>query len=386
MTVTAHANVFEAAVAVAPLVRDAADEIEHQRRLPRALVERMRDAGLFHWAVPRDLGGLESSPIDGFRAIEEISAADGSAGWCVMIASQCAVLAGFLPEHEAQTVLADRAIVASVARPIGRATVNGDGTYIVSGRWPFASGSSHADWLAGECVVYDGEDARKDSEGNPVSHMLFFPASEATIHDTWNTTGLRGTASNDFSVDGIRVPVSRGFRVLVDAPVHPWAYYRTLPLMFVSHGAQAVGVGRAALAAARTIATTKPGWGSDRPIAENTRVQAIFADAVVTLESARAYLYAKAAELWEATVADRPDAKAMNGGVRLATCHAAAAAVRAVDLVHGMVGTSALFAANPLERRFRDIHTAAAHVMIGPLAMEAAGRVELGLEPRMPFF
>ena len=72
--------------------------------------------------------------------------------------------------------------------------------------------------------------------------------------------------------------------------------------------------------------------------------------------------------------------------MRLATSHAARAAVHAVDLVHAALATSAIFTASPLERQFRDIHTAVAHVMIGPLTFESAGRVELGLEPNFPFF
>jgi hypothetical protein len=45
-----------------------------------------------------------------------------------------------------------------------------------------------------------------------------------------------------------------------------------------------------------------------------------------------------------------------------------------------------VFKKTPLERHFRDIHTAAAHVMVGTLVMEAAGRVELGMSPEFPFF
>jgi hypothetical protein len=72
--------------------------------------------------------------------------------------------------------------------------------------------------------------------------------------------------------------------------------------------------------------------------------------------------------------------------VRLAASHATRASVQAVDLVHGAVATSAIFTGSPLERQFRDIHTAAAHVMIGPLTYQAAGRVQLGLGPDFPFF
>ena len=72
--------------------------------------------------------------------------------------------------------------------------------------------------------------------------------------------------------------------------------------------------------------------------------------------------------------------------LRLATSHAAAASVRAVDLVHGALATSSIFTSSALERPFRDLHTAAAHVMIGPMTFEAAGRVLLDRDSQFPFF
>ncbi|HLF70943.1 MAG TPA: hypothetical protein VI759_02170, partial [Dehalococcoidia bacterium] len=72
--------------------------------------------------------------------------------------------------------------------------------------------------------------------------------------------------------------------------------------------------------------------------------------------------------------------------VRLATSNAAQASVRAVDGLQAVVGTTGIFVENPIERQWRDIHTAAKHVMIGHMTYEAGGRVLLGMEPDFPFF
>ena len=72
--------------------------------------------------------------------------------------------------------------------------------------------------------------------------------------------------------------------------------------------------------------------------------------------------------------------------VRLATSHASQPSVLAVVLGHAAVGTTALFPSSSLERYFRDVHTAAAHVMVVQMTYEAAGRVELGLSPNCTFF
>jgi alkylation response protein AidB-like acyl-CoA dehydrogenase len=377
---------MDAARRLAPKIREASPEIEKEGRLLPDLVEEFRQAGLFHMMLPRDRGGLEVDPIAASRVIEEVSAADGSSGWCLMIAAQNCAFAGMLPEKDALKVWGTGGIVCGTANPVGRAiwTTEPEPGYLVSGRWSFASGSSHADWFVGESMVFDGAEPRRDSEGNEVSRVLFVPREEVTIYQTWNTTGLRGTASNDFSVDGAFVPASLGFQMLVSEPQHSWPLYRAMPLLFINHGAQALGVARGAIESAIDIASKKRGWGGV-PLTDLPRVQAAIAQATALVESAEEYMYATAQDLWDLSSAGQADAK-LNARVRLATSNAATASVQAVDILHTAVGTASIFATNAIERQFRDIHTAAKHVMIGQMTYEAAGRVLLGKAPDFPFF
>ena len=384
--------VLAAARELRPRVAEAASVIERERQLPPDLVAELREAGLFHMTIPKSLGGRETNPVVANRVIEEIAAGDGSAGWCVMLAVQTGAESGFLPEEYAREIWGSGGICAGVARPIGRAvrTTDPEEGFIVSGRWPFASGSSHADWFGAESTIYNNDDDEPslDAAGNPRTRMLFVPRSAVTLHDTWDTTGLRGTASNDFSVEGVFVPAGRGHQVLVDPPLHDWPLFRALPLAFVSHGSQALGVARGAIETAASVATSKGGWGGVS-LREIPRIQTAIAEATALVESARSFLYGASDELWQAAQqgdyeSDR--AARLRARVRLATSHAATSSVRAVDIVHAAVGTTSIFRESPLERQFRDIHTAASHVMIGPLTYEAAGRFELGLEPGFPYF
>lgn len=385
MTETNEPPELRAARDLAPRIRELAPLIESERKLPVELVEQLREAGMFHLFVPHSLGGSETDPVTAARVVEEVAAADGSAGWCVMIAAQCMAMIGTLPDEHAREMCEGREVVAAVARPIGRAIPEGDG-YRVSGRWPFASGSSHAGWLGGECTIYDGPEPRKDAQGNAVTRMLFLRRAEVTVHDTWHTHGLRGTASNDFSAEDVYVPAGRGFQMLVDDPVHPWPLFKALPLVFVTHGAQALGVARAAIESAAEVAAAKAGYGENHKLRDETRIQGSFAEATAVADSARAYLYATTQQLWDATLAGDVDTARLRARVRLATTHAARASLAAVELVAAAVGTSALFTTSPLERQLRDVRMAAAHVMVSPLTMEAAGRVELGLDAMFPFF
>jgi alkylation response protein AidB-like acyl-CoA dehydrogenase len=373
--------------ALGPRIRELAPQIDRDRQLPRELVEALLDAGLFHLYLPKDYSGREVDPVTAAKAVEETAFFDGAAGWCLMIAGQNATFSGLIEPEEAKAIWGPRDIVCGTARPIGRAIATNDPSpgYRVSGRWPFASGSSHASWFAGECVVYDGDEPRKDANGNEVTRMTIMPRESVAIHDVWETTGLRGTASNDFSADDVFVPIGRGAALLFDAPKHPWSMYKAFPLVFTNHGSQALGVGRAAVAEARQMANTKVGWGGI-PLYNVQRMQSVIAEATVLVESARTYLYAVLQELWDEFEGGRGGTALQRSRLRLATSHAARASLQAVDLLYNALATSAIMRKSPLERQFRDIHTANAHVMVGQLTYEAAGRVELGRDAEFPFF
>ena len=368
---------------IAPAVRLLSKRIEDERRLPAELVKQLLDAGFFHALLPRDLGGLEVDPVNSARIVEEIARGDASAGWCIMLAAQSCGFAGYMPKADSLSIWGNGGIVAGTARPIGRA-VAVEGGFDVSGRWPFASGSSHATWFAGECKLYDGEELRRDAEGNERTKMLFIPASEITVHDTWDTLGLRGTASNDFSCEHAFVPETRGFQVLVDPPKHDWALYRAEPLAFINHGSHAIGVARGAIDTAIETATSKVGWGGVM-VSETPRLQSAVAEAAGMVGAAANYLYESSWALWEEALAGATR-KQTRARVRLAASNAMRASVQAVDMLHAALATSAIMASSPLSRQLRDIHTASAHVMIGTMTFEAAGRALMGMEPQFPFF
>ncbi|MDO9444646.1 MAG: acyl-CoA dehydrogenase family protein, partial [Dehalococcoidia bacterium] len=343
MSLDAITDPLAAAQAVVPRIRAAGDVIETGRRLPPDLVEEMRAAGMFHLVVPRSYGGVEADPVTASRVIEEASAADGSAGWCVMLAAQAGIYGGFVPPEVGRTLFQDGGIMAGVARPIGRAVPASDGSgYTVSGRWPFASGSSHADWFTGEALIYEGggDAPAKNEDGTDRVLAFFVPRMQVTIHDTWDTTGLRGTASNDFEIREATVLASHAFDFTSHR--HDWALYRCGGLIFMNHGAQALGLARAALATAREVFTTKRGWGGV-PLQEVGRVQETFAIAQARFEGAKTYYSASAEALWADVQSTGGEGDVtLRAKVRLAASHAATESLGVVDLLHRACATSAI--------------------------------------------
>jgi alkylation response protein AidB-like acyl-CoA dehydrogenase len=61
--------------------------------------------------------------------------------------------------------------------------------------------------------------------------------------------------------------------------------------------------------------------------------------------------------------------------LRLSATTATQNCARAVDICYNLGGASSIYAQNPLQRHFRDVHTVTQHVMVGQPTLEVAGRV-----------
>src|ERR1700758_905629 len=137
MSNAASSSFVEAAKALAPQIQASAVEIERSRRIPLPLVEAMAQAGLFRLWIPRSLGGEETDPMTLVRVVEEVSRADGAAGWCLGIGGEYGAFGGSLSAAAAREIYGSDPLVrrTGALRPFGNAVVV-DGGYRVTGRWP----------------------------------------------------------------------------------------------------------------------------------------------------------------------------------------------------------------------------------------------------------
>ena len=201
----------ERARALAPLIESVADQTEQERCLPAPVVSALHGAGLYRLLLPRGLGGAEVDPVTFVRVIEEIAKADASTAWCLCQASGCSMSAAYLAPGVAKQIFGDdpRAVLAWGPGPDARATAV-DGGYRLSGTWSFASGCRQANWLGGHAPIVepDGK-TRRRPDGSVDARTMLLPASSATIIDVWNVSGLRGTASDAFTVSDLFVPHER---------------------------------------------------------------------------------------------------------------------------------------------------------------------------------
>lgn len=368
--------------ALAPAIRARVDEIEQGRRVPLDLVHGLVAAGAFRLCIPHALGGAESDVATLLDVIEEVARADGSAGWVVMIGATSGLVSGYLPTDVAQEIFGDPDVVTGgVFAPRGEAVVV-EGGYRARGRWAFGSGSEHCRWLLGGCVVVEDGKPRLLGRGIPDSRMMFFPASDVQIVDTWTVSGLRGTGSHDLEVRDAFVPAGRAVSLVTDRPRVDGPLFRfpVFGLLALGIAAVATGIARTAIDELVRIAGGKTPTGSTRRLGERGVIQMQVAQAEAALESSRAWLRSAVAEAWEA--AGRGDAipVAQRTTLRLAATEATIRATKAVDLMYEAGGGTSIYATSPLQRCFRDVHVATQHAMVATSTYELTGRILLGLD------
>lgn len=378
-------NAVTVAQSFADEVSRRAPEIESIRRLPADLARKFADAGLFHMVLPVALGGRNTPPTQIALALETLAQADASAAWCVMIGATMGGMANRLPAGAAREVFGEPGVIsAGVFAPMGRAVEDGD-DWIVTGRWQWGSGSQNASWIAGGAVLMGPDGPLTDDNGQPLHRMMIFPAAEVELIDTWRTSGLCGTGSLDFQVKDMRVPKARSVAlqsdpVTVDTPL---ARFPVFCLLAMGVAAVALGNARGALLAAGAAAQTKKAAGSQRTMAERNVVQADVARAVAKLSAARAFYFETIAVLWAEVQAGGEGGLEPRNRLRLACAHAAEASADVSKVAYDMLGGSAVYLENDLQRRFRDANVITHHAMVAPAIYELTGRVLLGLPTRV---
>jgi indole-3-acetate monooxygenase len=374
-------RLMEAAAGLGPTIKALRHEIDRERRLPRGLVETLHKLGFFSLWLARDLGGPELSLPDFVRIVEALAHYDASVAWCASIAANFSFFSGILSEPVARRIFVeDRAAVAGNMGPHGRAEIV-EGGYRVSGRWAYASGIGHSEWILGGCVVHDADGPRRLPNGSHETTLAFFPARDVQVIDTWEVGGLRGTGSHDYQVDDVFVP--EAYAITRWTPSRPGPLY-ALPFQTtgpVAIAAVPLGIARAVIDGVLELSGSKTPLMSSTPLREKPVAQAAIGRAEASLRAARAFLYEACHDAWNAVASGGRLGREQRALVRLSAAQAADAAKTVLQIAYDIGGGTSVYDSGPLQRCFRDLYTAVQHVQVHSVNFETCGRVLLGLEP-----
>ncbi|MET1028197.1 MAG: acyl-CoA dehydrogenase family protein [Dongiaceae bacterium] len=378
-----RAGLVERTRTLAPVLAKNASATEAGRRVAEENILAMRQAGLFRIMTPRRFGGLETDFRTFLEVARELAKGCGSTAWVFSLINACAWFTGLGPEQLQQDVWGNDPDTRVAGAFGGQAQSRRvEGGLIVSGKWPWSSGSLHADWgFVGVPVV--------DSAGEIIDQgFAFIPMTDLTIEETWFVAGMKGTGSNTLVARDVLIPDHRIMSVpalvggTYPTPHQDEALYRTsfIPVATLILIGPQLGLAARAL---ELVLEGTPKRGVAYTCYESQTaaptVQLALARAAMLVETAHLHAYRAAAQMDEAATAGRPLDYLERARIRMETGYVAETAREAIRILCSVYGASAFAEANPLQRIWRDAEVASRHAMVNPdINAEIFGRALLG--------
>jgi alkylation response protein AidB-like acyl-CoA dehydrogenase len=367
--------------ALGELIERRARETEQASEIPREVVDALQQAGVFGLMVPEALGGEEAHPELLIDVLREIAYRDGSTGWYVgAVMTAGAVTGAFLGDSAVAAIFGGGGVqlAAGQAAPLGKAEKVAGG-YRIQGRFSFGSGLPTARWVVGGYLL-------EQDDGAPVHLIALAPRSGVEVLGNWNVLGLRGTGSYDFHVREQVVPEDFVLTPAAAEVRRGGALYRMgfMALPCLTHAAFAVGCARRALDEWRAFAKRKA-RGPDLLAQAQATFQRDFAMAHAELRAVEAYARRTFSALYDAAAAGAiPEDLKLDG--RLCASQALKVAAHVAQAAYAACTTAALRDGSVLQRCFRDLQAANAHVMTGEQSWIEAGRVLAGVPGAVAIF
>ena len=366
--------------ALAPMLASYAAEAERLRKPVDAVIKALEDAEIFKLMVPRCYGGLELDLDTFFDVGVALGEGDASMAWVTNFYIEHNWIFCQFPAAFQRELFSERSYILAPAMlaPSGVATREGEG-YRLRGRWQWASGVMHGDWVIPGAL-------ERTSEGKPDPRWFALPASQVKVEDVWYVEGMSGTGSNDVIIEDVYIPTERSVSMLEmgsghgpGSRLHTGPLYRTpmLPILTLAAAMPALGQARMAVRtfrerlAQRSLLTGVKQM--EKPAAQ--------------MRLARAEVETRSAELLMrdviADVCTRRNSALMEDRARWAA-QLAFAVDRCKHVIQTVIegsGAHAHFLNHPLQRALRDIHTISCHMVFDlDGRFEAFGRLLLGLE------
>ncbi|WP_375400864.1 acyl-CoA dehydrogenase family protein [uncultured Amnibacterium sp.] len=193
-------EIVDRIVALRPWLREHQALAEEERRIPQETIERLDAAGLFNISKPKRFGGADFTTRQMLDIYRSLGSGCGASSWVVWAtaggnlwsnAFDDAVVA---PVYDWPWVGNRTFAVGGTSRHMSGTARKVDGGWIVTGVWPFATGSVHASH--GYLAVFTD-----DTDDSKVG-MVLIPKEQLVCRNDWDAMGFAATGSQTVATDG----------------------------------------------------------------------------------------------------------------------------------------------------------------------------------------
>jgi alkylation response protein AidB-like acyl-CoA dehydrogenase len=347
----------------------------------------MRETKYLALTIPETFGGLGAGLVDFCLCQERLAQGDGSTAVAVNmhLFGLGAMLEAGMPQESAPQMmlrvvaengwllggsLTEPESGGNWGFPVTRAEP-ASGGYTITGRKTFASMAPAMNFFLVSATIA-GTDGKPDEVG---TFIIPKGSPGLEIVETWDTMGMRSTASHDLRLTSCLVPEMmlverRPPGTFDDRGIALFAWFST------SIASVYTGVATAARNFAVEYAKKRKPSVLERSIAYLPGIQFAVADMDVTLSTMRALTFTIAEE-WV-----RGEHHSAEGLPRLLTAkyYATPAAIEVVNKAMNVVGGLGLYKTTPLERYYRDVRAGTFHPVSNDVTREWLGKAALGID------
>jgi len=360
-------------------------DAERARRPDDASIRELELSRLPALLVPRACGGYEADLKTFCDVVAALGEGCTSTAWVAAFYIAHSWIAALFPQRAQEELFATRPWIQAPAAlaASGEARCEGE-QFRVSGRWHWATGIMHADWILVGAQVTSATGPRE-------TRMFALPAHEVRIDDVWFTDGMRATGSNDVVIADVIVPSHRSLdmRDLASAAapgsvLHPNPLYRLpfIPFLALVAAAPALGTARAAVRLYRQQVGERLVHLSTVKQVDKPAVQMRLARADQAVQTAELLLHAIAEQLMTLASSTAMASAETRGRLRMMAMTAVHLCRDATRWISDSAGASTHLETHPLQRMSRDLSTLASHTIFdGDATAEMYGRVLLGMDP-----
>ncbi|HEX5169883.1 MAG TPA: acyl-CoA dehydrogenase family protein [Cyclobacteriaceae bacterium] len=383
-------TLLEKAAEIGPSLAVHIVDEESSRRPSEQTIKTLKENGFLKLFLPKSLGGLEVDPVTTAKIVETIALHNAGAAWSMMVSNISAWWSSMMPEKGVEEIYAgdeDVPLAGAFHPPMKAKRVKGG--FAITGRSPLASNVSLAKWIFVTAFVTE-HDQVKMNNGVPEMIGVVMNCRDCRIMDTWYTTGMRATDSNDVVAENVFVP-DHLHHPLMPGLTHN-RFYSSPLYCFSAIGASvacliapvALATARSAIQELKSLAEKKVPLGSMVSIRERGATQRKLGMAEALVQSSRAYLYETVSASWEKTLAGNMLSLDERANLLLAATHTNQSCCQAVDLVYSAAGSSALYTKNKINYHFSNAQVIRQHGFANDSRYETAAQVHFGLQPDLP--
>ena len=386
-----EADVKPIAQSLIPALRANEMRTDADRKVPEENLKMLADSGLLGIFRAKKWGGSELSMRAHVDAVATIAEGCQATAWVLGVYHAHDYIIAHMNEKAQEEIYtsAPHQAVAAVIGPRGKAVRQADGSYRLTGFWPFASGNAGAGWMLLGGQVFD-EAGNKIDEGD-----FAVPVSDIERLDDWHVAGLQGTGSNSVRCTDTPIPAHRFVSLpplvenqtpaFLDPATPPVHRCQAVPALGMFIATSTLGAAKHAMEEFKRVVPGKMVMYTGHISHEWSPVQIALGEAASMIHAAELMFYKAADDVDDYARRNEKMPLEMRGRIRMDICMVPRLCRDAITKLYTIGGAAGLSLKSPIQLNARNLQAANMHgLLLYEAGAEIYGRVLLGVDPGTP--